>query len=264
MPQKRTRSPGAITLGTVRPAAARSSSGVGEIGNRADRLTRPRLPAPRSVGQPCDSRTRTSTPPGGDRRRAFGRRDFSGSSAATTAAPVPAAAVSEGFGTNIVAMLGTMLTGGSGPAALAVGTVVYFTIGIVFALIFALVIEPLVQGPKLVEGLGLGFVAFALAMATMPLMAAVMGSSGRSAASGNRARRPPTRAPRPDRRRPTRVRRPRRRRPTRAPGAATPARRTPARQRPTPAPRRRTRALRRPIPAQAARRPARRRPPRRW
>ena len=88
-------------------------------------------------------------------------------------------------GTNIVAMLGGMLTGGSGPAALVVGTVVHFTIGIVFALIFALVIEPLMQGPKLLEGLGLGFVAFALAMVAMPLMAAVMAPSGGQAASGN-------------------------------------------------------------------------------
>jgi hypothetical protein len=88
-------------------------------------------------------------------------------------------------GTNIVAMLGGMLTGGSGPGALAVGTVVHFTIGIVFALIFALVIEPLMQAPKLLEGLGLGFVAFALAMATMPLMAAMVGPSDGPAASGN-------------------------------------------------------------------------------
>ncbi len=88
-------------------------------------------------------------------------------------------------GTNIVAMLGQMLTGSSGPAAYAAGGIVHLAIGTIFALIFAGVIEPIVRAPRFVEGLALGVFAFAMAMVAMPLMAAMLSPGSAGGAAGN-------------------------------------------------------------------------------
>lgn len=88
-------------------------------------------------------------------------------------------------GTNIVAMLGQMLTGSSGPAAYAAGGIVHLAIGTIFALIFAAIIEPIVRAPRFVEGLALGVFAFAMAMVAMPLMAAMLSPGSAGGAAGN-------------------------------------------------------------------------------
>ncbi|HVT44516.1 MAG TPA: hypothetical protein VMT00_09000 [Thermoanaerobaculia bacterium] len=84
------------------------------------------------------------------------------------------------FGTNIMKMLGSTMLGeeASAAAQYTVGGMLHLTVGLVYGILFAWLFGPVAIWNRLLKGIVYGLAVTAVALATMPVMMAMMGGGG--------------------------------------------------------------------------------------